>query len=349
MTPAQLLYLQRTAGNAAAVRALARQRSAAGPRVLQRDVTLGDDPVDDLGQRGRRGLVYGTSPSRLPTTKRLQQHDVLHGGGGYRTIDAYNIAVGVNSAMGMGGRSSALGIFRIREAPDEDDPVADWHRRFPEGTDPAIDADLGAWIAFLGQRWRYVGLYNLGAAARIQAKHRFGKNLRDATHAGATALTADRIAGWLDPDRTYADASRDIDTRFTPAEIQDLGKWIYSALFRRTSKLGIDFTVARNQIIHMNLAADPDWFPGKQKSVMSERGLEQIQQRDPTQAYGRSITSSEYRHALKVKATNDDLINFYSEIEAPPPPAAAAPVLVPVAPGPAPKKRRWYKPWTWFK
>jgi hypothetical protein len=36
-------------------------------------------------------------------------------------------------------------------------------------------------------------------------------------------------------------------------------------------------------------------------------------------------------------------VNFYSEIKDPPPPVV-------VVPGPAPvKKKKWYKPWTWFK
>ena len=348
MTPAQLLYLQRTAGNAAAVRALGRERPAAGrraARALQRVVTLGDDPVEELKQKGSRGLIYGMSPARLPTSKRLNQYDMLKAETRYRTVDAYNLAAGVNSAIGAGGRAAALGIFRLREALDEADPVAEWHRHFPEGIDPTTDADLGAWIAFLEKRWRYVGLYDLGEAAKTQAKHRFTKNLKSDAHAGSTTLTAATISSWLDPDRTYAEASREIDTRFTAAEIQDIGKWIYSAFFRRTSKLGIDFTVERGHIIHMNLAADPDWVPGKTDSVMQEKGLEEIQDRDPTQAYGRSITSSEYRHALKVKATAGDQINFYSEIDAP----VTQPVVVPAVAGPAPKKKKWYKPWTWLR
>jgi hypothetical protein len=346
MTPAQLLFLQRTAGNAAAVRALARERSAAGgrgARALQRVVTVGDDPVEELRQPGSRGLIYGMSPARLPTSKRLNQHDMLQAGTRYRTIDAYNLAAGVNSAIGAGGRAAALGIIRLREALDEHDPVAAWHTHFPEGTDPTTDADLGAWIAFLAKRWQYVGLYDLGVAAKVQAKHRFTKNLKSQAHAVSTTLTADAIGRWLDPDVTYAEAARDIDARFTPGEIQDIGKWIYSAFFRRTSKLGIDFVVERGDIIHLNLAADPDWVPGKTDSAMQERGLEEIQHRDPTQAYGRSITSSEYRHAQKVKLKAADKINFYSEIDAPPP------VVAPVVAGPAPKKKRWYKPWTWFK
>ena len=64
-----------------------------------------------------------------------------------------------------------------------------------------------------------------------------------------------------------------------------------------------------------------------------------------TQAYGRSITSSEYRHAQKVKATAPDKINFYSEIDAP----VAPPVVMPAVAGPAPKKKKWYKPWTWLR
>jgi hypothetical protein len=291
--------------------------------------------------------TYGMTPARLPTSKRLNQHDMLQAGTQYRTIDAYNLAAGVNSAIGAGGRAAALGIFKLREALEEDDAVAEWHRHFPEGTDPTTDPDLREWIAFLEKRWRYVGLYDLGGAAvKTGDKHRFTKNLKSQAHAASTTLTADTISSWLDPDRTHAEASQEIDTTFTAAEIQDIGKWIYSAFFRRTSKLGIDFVVGRGDIIHMNLAADPDWVPGKTDSVMQERGLEEIQDRDPTQAYGRSITSSEYRHAQKVKANAADKINFYSEIDAP---VVAAPVIVRAVAGPAPKKKKWYKPWTWLR
>ena len=105
MTPAQLLHLQRTAGNAAAVRALARERSAAGgraARALQRVVTFGDDPVEELKQDRSRGLIYGMTPARFPTSKRLNQYDMLKAGTRYRTIDAYNLAAGVNSGIGVG-------------------------------------------------------------------------------------------------------------------------------------------------------------------------------------------------------------------------------------------------------
>ncbi len=65
MSPAQLLYLQRTAGNAAAVRALARARSVApggvggrGDRLLQR-LLVGDDPVEDSNDLRLAALSTG--------------------------------------------------------------------------------------------------------------------------------------------------------------------------------------------------------------------------------------------------------------------------------------------------
>jgi hypothetical protein len=122
---------------------------------------------------------------------------------------------------------------------------------------------------------------------------------------------------------------------------------MYSAFFRRTSKLGINFTLARGETIHLNIAADPTYDPSNPALPnMQEEGLLEIQRMDPEQEYGRAITSSEYRHArwlVDQGRTGTGNVNFYSEIKDPPPPVV-------VVPGPAPvKKKKWYKPRTWFR
>ena len=125
----------------------------------------------------------------------------------------------------------------------------------------------------------------------------------------------------------------------------DLDKWIFSAFFRRTSKLGIDFTVGRGHTIHMNLAANPDFDPDHPDAALQERGLETLQVRDREQSHGRSISSSEYRHAQKLQGRDRDKVNFYSESPDPVANAAHHGALVPIPHAP---KKKWYKPWTWF-
>jgi hypothetical protein len=345
ISPAQLLALQRTAGNAAT------------SRLLQRYV-VGVDPLVDLKRPEARGLIYGVSPARATTSQRLYFQDVAEGLAGqrYRTIDSYNDAAGISQAFSPNtSKAAAVGIFRLRAALMEDDPVAKWMTHFPAApVNPATDPDVALWIEFLEAHWRYVGLYDLGehsadGIARVAAKHRFTKNLMNQTWANETALTPQKIGRWLHQNRTYDQANAAFETTFTGKDEQlHIAKWMYSAFFRRTSKLGINFTLARGETIHLNIAADPTYDPSNPAFPnMQEEGLLEIQRMDPEQEYGRAITSSEYRHArwlVDQGRTGKGNVNFYSEVKDPPPPV----VLAPVAPAPV-KKKKWYKPWTWFK
>jgi hypothetical protein len=359
---ARLLSLQRTAGNAAAVRLLARERSSgrggvssSRDRRLQRLIE-GEDPLTELANPTARGLIYGMSPARKTTSQRLTMQDATLGYDVFRTVDAYNLAAGINDAFGSGGKTGVTAIFKVREALSETNPVSKWRTHFPTAEDPKTNPDLRAWIEFLTSEARYVGLYDFGAAAtgtaRVKAKHRFTKNLKSLAHATTTAVTPAVISDWLRPGRTYDEALDDADD-FGNQDLEDLSKWLFSAFFRRTSKLGILFTVLRGHTIHMNIAADPTYDPSNPKLPdMRIRGLEEIEAMDPEQRYGRAITLSEFRFAHKL---NEELnqpknlgsgagrINFFGEIKDPP-----VTVLVPVAGGHHHKKR-WYKPWTWFK
>jgi hypothetical protein len=90
--------------------------------------------------------------------------------------------------------------------------------------------------------------------------------------------------------------------------------WIRKAFWRRTSKLGIDFTVERGHTIHMNTAADGKFNPETMlPSQMNERPNELKKVELP---YGRLITTSEYRHLKKRIKRGTILaarVNFYSE------------------------------------
>ena len=131
----------------------------------------GPAPATDRGQRRRRACAGppahaattghgGRGPAERPlTTRRERPHLWREPGAGRRrtsawtrtttsqsddtprrTIDEYNLDAGINRAMASAG----VGIFAIREALQERDPVASWTRHFRESKDPTTDDDLAA-------------------------------------------------------------------------------------------------------------------------------------------------------------------------------------------------------------
>ena len=124
-----------------------------------------------------------------------------------------------------------------------------------------------------------------------------------------TEITQKRILKWLAAGRTLKDA-QDEAALMSAEEKWDLSKWVRTAFWRRTSKLGIDFTTGRGHIIHFNVSSDPNWVPG-QPFNMKKGGLKKV-----TGTYGRMITTSEYHHVTKqIERGNisKDLVNFYDE------------------------------------
>lgn len=160
----------------------------------------GKDPLKDLATSS--GLVYGMSTTRKETSKRLNLQDNLQGTTRYRTIDAYNLETGINAVM---DGDAAVGIFVVREALEEGNPIAAWSNHFPAANaNLQNDADLEAWINELVNRKAHIGLYDLGLAGgnaqtsdpvfRMQRKNRFGKNftgVQQATNTGLTPQSAD--------------------------------------------------------------------------------------------------------------------------------------------------------------
>lgn len=304
-----VLAMQRTAGNRAVTALLAPR-----PVVVQRGkVKTGKDPLKDLARPEARGLLYGTSTARKETSKRLAQQDLAKGLTHRRTIDAYNADAGINAAMSQ----AAKGIIIVREAL-ETNSLAAWSTHLPTA-DPGLQADddLKAWIAYLKNHKDWVGLYDLGgggpsAMGRMRGT-RFGKNLRDAAHAANTTLTPGHISDWLRSKRTAATVDADLAKMFSASQIRDLNKWVYSAFFRRTSKLGIDFTVSRGHMIHFNRSGAPGWDPSQpiEDMKMKRGGLKKVHA-----DFGRLITSSEYRHAkkgIKEGTIPKKKVNFYDE------------------------------------
>jgi hypothetical protein len=191
------------------------------------------------------------------------------------------------------------------------------------------DPDLTGWITALENNCYRIGLFDLGdphltrddysaakkrREATIKGKHRFEKNFTDKAQWKATELTPDFIQWWLSADMTYAAAQRNVN--YLEAQLKiDLAKWVRTAFWRRTSKLGIDFTTGRGETIHFNTAADRKWNPTKGGTPTMRAGdLARIN--DSKAKYGRMITTSEYRHATKKVASGDipaHLVNFYDE------------------------------------
>lgn len=309
----------------ATVNVISRQRSS----VLQRTL-VGTDPLGDLTDPAARDLLYGTSTSRSKTTSRLTIQDQNLTLDRYRTIDAYNLAIGLNAVMDKAGDPTV--IFLVREALCENNVIQNWRTRFTAAVpNMETDPDLTAWITMLENNTFRIGLYDLGApqqsrtdyaAAEKRRKKKLGltkfssntrvkKNFTDRTMYQNTTITGDVILDWLAADRTYAQAQTDV-SNFNTTEKTELAKWVRTAFWRRTSKLGIDFTIGRGHKIHFNTAADKTWSPTKGVLPTMKAGdLKKINTK-----HGRMITTSEYRHVKKgiKKGTLDpNLVNFYDE------------------------------------
>jgi hypothetical protein len=137
------------------------------------------------------------------------------------------------------------------------------------------------------------------------------KNFTDTKQYHLTRITTARVLKWLAPDNTHANAQREAND-MTAKDKQDLAKWVRTAFWRRTSKLGIDFTTGRGHTIHFNTAADKTWDPSS-GTMPNMRPGELATIKD---VVGRMITTSEYRHATKqIRRGNvpAHLVNFYDE------------------------------------
>jgi hypothetical protein len=92
-----------------------------------------------------------------------------------------------------------------------------------------------------------------------------------------------------------------------------LNKWVYRAFFRRTSKLGQDFTIkVQNATVHFNTVADPNYQPllGPQWQDNGLRTMSKTGQNDKN----RSITVSELRHMKKLAKQYPNQFNVYGEM-----------------------------------
>lgn len=281
----------------------------------------GDDPKDKITQDSS-DLLYGNSDPRAATKVCLDANQRLK----LRTIDEYNSRIGINKLITS--TFAALGLFYLREQLDSTAEwgLSAWRNR---AIDPQNDDALEKWIGFLRAHKDKVGLVDLGekggwfVKAKIDQKHRFKKNRRfsQADQAKGDRLTSKEIRQFLgSPNIAAAEA---LFYPMSPKKQEALNAWVYRALFRRTSKLGQDFTIKELRAkVHFNTASDPDYQPPKDPDTVvtptwQDTGVATQSRKKINK--NRPITVSEFRHMEKLKKTNPDSFNVYGETPPPPP------------------------------
>jgi len=294
--------------------------------VTQRAVEPGqEDPLTEMMTNGSKSLLYGASGTRKHTSLRATALDPTQWAKERRTIDEYNDDIGLSGHMGAADPSN---IFKVREALAAGDVVGSWGGIITPGVGAyAADADLTAWLGALKSKASWIGLEDLGAGAatpklakaklkRFKSKKRYEKNFISKARykARQPLLTPAFIHRWLAAGRTHADAELDkTNLPMSGTERSELARWISKAFWRRTSKLGIDFTLGRGHRIHLNTAADPKFNFDKPKAMKLKAGkLKKMKE-----TYGRMITTSEYRHikkGLKNGSIDPTKVNLYDEL-----------------------------------
>jgi len=301
------MQLQQLAGNQAVSRLIASQASS--PNFAQRAITYGTDPTT-LITAGSKDLLYGLSIPRVLTKQRLSAAQTQE----LRTVDDYNRHVGINALIT--NANAAIGLYDVRAELRSNGA---WALTTPQPLAGHPNAgDLQAWITMLRAHAASIGLEDLGTKAKffadkVKRKGRLKKNRKEsqANQPKADRLTADDVRDFLNPAHTKATAQ--IALAAMPAAKQAaLHAWVYRAFFRRTSKLGQDFTVAQGGRVHFNTVADPNYNPATGVNNMQDYGLNTMS-KTGNNAKNRSITVSELRHAKKLAKAHPGSFNVYGE------------------------------------
>jgi len=276
-------------------------------------IRSGQNPVG-LIHPTSKDLLYGINGPRGATKGKLNRHQKLR----LRTIDDYNRAIGINKAMGA--KTSAMGLYDVRV---ELASIKPWGLPSDPSSPPydsVNDEDLERWVDYLRLNKDKVGLVDLGqkasgwfATSKINEKGRFKKNRKEsqAKQARADRLTSKQTRQFLGcANKAEAQALYDA---MSPNKQEALNQWVYRAFFRRTSKLGQDFTVkVQGAKIHFNTVSDPN-YDSVQRPNWQETGLK-TQSETGKNDKNRAITVSEYRHMQKLKKDYPDHFNEYAEI-----------------------------------
>jgi hypothetical protein len=269
--------------------------------LVQRMPRYGADPKTLITPTSK-DLLYGLTSPRFSTMGRLEENQLNT----IRTIDDYNHAVGINDVMKLD--RAAMGLYDIRAELASSEA---W--RLPLNGDmntPANKEAIQKWITFLRENQAYVGLEDLGQ--KMNKKNRFEKNRVDSQTNVSTGdkLTTTDTSWFLSPANPKAMAQSMYDA-MSPEKQAALNKWVYTAFFRRTSKLGQDFTIkVLKAKVHFNTVADPN-FDRAKGPQWQDHGLETVSAGKNDQ--NRAITVSEFRHMKKLSASHPDAFNLYGE------------------------------------
>ena len=278
--------------------------------MIRRAVNYGQDPKALIGDNDK-DLLYGVNGPRGKTKSGLSAEQKTT----IRTIDDYNRAIGINAIVT--GANAAMGLYDVRAQLAS---VAAWGLTMDAALNtPTNQAAVQSWIDYLRQHAAHIGLEDLGdkggflRKAKIERGGRFKKNRAEsqASQPKADQLTPDDTRKFLSSANTKVDAQTAYDAMSAPKQTA-LNKWIYRAFFRRTSKLGQDFTIhILDAKVHFNTVADPDYVP-MQNVNWQDGGLEQMEKTGKNDK-NRAITISELRHMKKLAKANPTKVNMYGE------------------------------------
>ena len=296
---------------------------------IQRVVHTGIDPLVGYLSGVDRSLLYGMHPTRQVTQGRLAVQDGVAGPNARRTIDDYNADIGINALMTV--NQAGVGLFTVREALAQANPLATWGVYFPQAAAAvAADVNLQAWIQKLAGNRQRIGLEDFGnrtkvgklgfrqraGRKKIESKNRFTKNLGDPAAGRANNTTPAQINQFLQPGHNFNTAFTAF-TGMTSAQRDAVNQFVYKAFFRRTSKLGVDFAIADlHSNVNFNTAAAVDHTSTDLQVARNRpKGLIMTNQMID-QSENRAITVSELRYIRKGIANgtiNPANINFYDE------------------------------------
>lgn len=333
----ELTHVVQQSGNNKIQRVMQGERGVDPVEAIVKDLKDGKDNFD---------LLYGFERDvgpRVVTTNRLKEKlnkESIDGSNmDLIKIDQYNKAIKLNLLITKNKYSeykAAKSLFLVREALKQND-VQGYKRIINSkingaGLKQDNNVKVGKWIEYLQNHRHKIGLYDLGekgknwysrspGKAKIKQKGRFQKNLSDAQG----NLTVQNVYNWLRQDITYEKAVKKFDdlNRKNPQKASALNSWIMNEFWRRTSKLGIDFTIENKGKIHFNLAGENKEKTHSNSAGENKKKLVMEEDRVATLSHemkgNRPITVSEYRHILKLMRdpawveNYRHQINFYNE------------------------------------
>ncbi|MDC8756945.1 hypothetical protein [Janthinobacterium fluminis] len=206
------------------------------------------------------------------------------------TVDNLNALSGITAAFKRGDGDYMRGYFDVLA-------MLNAH------VNGAVADKPGRWLDFLKTRISYLSI---------------DKHIAQIQMAGATAVdpTKDRLnKNGKAPDATIGETNKGKQNAIVAAHTngklaaahvkykEHVSAWVWDVFFRRTSKLGIDFTISEARVIHMNTYG-PAWSGGAATLLTDAAG---------TSGHSRQpITHSEMRHINRTYGANHAQIDAYN-------------------------------------